>query len=96
MSKNWMILLVLGVLLFFLSVQANETMQAATAVDTYELSWFTFDGGGAVNNSGGVYTLGGTIGQPDASFLVGGEYTLYGGFWSSAILYQVYLPLIIR
>ena len=48
---------------------------------SYDLSWFTIDGGGAAASSGGVYTLGGTIGQPDAGRLSGGIYTLDGGFW---------------
>jgi hypothetical protein len=48
----------------------------------YDLSWNTIDGGGYTFSSGGVYTQGGTIGQPDASAsLGGGSYTLVGGFW---------------
>ena len=42
--------------------------------------WFTLDGGGGTS-SGGVYTVSGTIGQPDAGQLAGGGYTLSGGFW---------------
>ncbi len=46
----------------------------------YEITWYSIDnGGGAV--SGGTYTLDGTIGQSDAdSVMVGGDYTLNGGF----------------
>ncbi len=48
----------------------------------YDLSWWTVDGGGATFSTGGTYRLGGTIGQPDAGELSGGDYTLYGGFWN--------------
>jgi len=47
----------------------------------FDLSWWTVDGGGATFSSGGSYELGGTIGQPDAGTLSGGDYTLGGGFW---------------
>ena len=66
----------------------------------YDLSWSTVDGGGETFSSGGVYTLGGTAGQPDAGLLTGGSYTLGGGFWGGGALalprYTVYLPLILR
>lgn len=52
----------------------------------YTLTWSTLDGGGAGAgaSSGGAYTVAGTIGQPDASAtsLLGGAYSLLGGFWS--------------
>jgi hypothetical protein len=47
----------------------------------YDLSWHTIDGGGGTS-TGGVYSVSGTIGQPDASTMSGGNYTLQGGFWS--------------
>ena len=66
----------------------------------YDLSWSTVDGGGETFSSGGVYTLGGTAGQPDAGLLTGGSYTLGGGFWGGGAVtlpkYTVYLPLILR
>ena len=67
-TKN--ILLAMCILLFSL-----------TAFGNYEISWYTIDGGGG-QSSGGTYTLTGTIGQHDASWVMqGGEYTLSGGFW---------------
>jgi hypothetical protein len=48
----------------------------------YNLEWNTFDAGGHTFSSGGGYTLGGTVGQPDAGTLSGGAYTLNGGFWN--------------
>ena len=47
----------------------------------YELSRATVDGGGAVQSSGGDYTLSGTIAQPDAGLLSAGAYAMTGGFW---------------
>jgi hypothetical protein len=46
----------------------------------YELSWSTIDGGGG-RSVGGAYALTGTIGQPDAGWMGGGPYELFGGFW---------------
>jgi hypothetical protein len=48
----------------------------------FELSWNTIDGGGGAS-SGGAYTLSGTIGQPDAGTMSGGNYSLAGGFWGA-------------
>jgi len=41
----------------------------------------TLDGGGG-RSQGGVFSLQGTIGQPDAARSSGGAYVLAGGFWS--------------
>jgi len=63
----------------------------------YDLTWNTVDGGGYTFSEGGGYSLGGTVGQPDAGVLSGGSYTLVGGFWGSAAArYGVYLPLVLR
>src|SRR5881628_362507 len=53
---------------------------ALLRAQTYSIDWFTIDGGGGAS-SGGVYSVAGTIGQPDAGNLSGGSYTLVGGFW---------------
>jgi len=73
-------------------------VSTALARSGYDLSWWTVDGGGGTA-SGGSYTLVGTIGQPDAGILTGGDYTLGGGFWGGGVAaagYKVYLPLILR
>lgn len=62
----------------------------------YELSWRTIDGGGAMNLSGGSYTLNGTIGQPDAGIMSGGSFVHFGGFWVNLGGYSIYLPVIVR
>ena len=55
----------------------------------YSIDWFTIDGGGGAS-TGGVYSVSGTIGQPDAGHMSGGNYTLDGGFWG--IIAAVQLP----
>jgi len=63
----------------------------------HDLSWWTADGGGQTFSAGGGYSLGGTIGQPDAGLLTGTGYHLDGGFWSGAtVVYDVYLPIVVR
>ncbi len=53
----------------------------ATGPPEYDLSWFTVDGGGVMVSAGDDYELSGTIGQPDAGGMAGGEFQLTGGFW---------------
>ena len=49
---------------------------------SYSIDWFTIDGDGGTS-TGGVFSISGTIGQPDASAAMsGGNYTVVGGFWS--------------
>jgi hypothetical protein len=55
------------------------------AAQPFDLSWHTFDGGGGMFSTGGSFSLGGTIGQPDAGVMTGGTFTLTGGFWAGAI-----------
>ncbi len=50
------------------------------AAQSYSLDWSTLDGGGGTS-TGGVYSVSGTIGQPDAGAMSGGSFTLVGGFW---------------
>jgi hypothetical protein len=54
-----------------------------TRAQSYSIDWFTVDGGGGTS-TGGVYSVSGTIGQPDGSVqtMAGGNYSLIGGFWS--------------
>ncbi len=61
---------------------------------SYDLSWWTIDGGGGASSGAGT-TLDGTSGQPDAGVLTGDVYGLAGGFWGGAALpYPFYLPMI--
>ena len=63
---------------------------------SYDLTWNSIDGGGAMLSTGGAYSLGGTIGQFDAGTLSGGTYTLTGGFWVDFLGNKLNLPLILR
>lgn len=56
----------------------------------FSIDWFTIDGGGGTS-TGGVFSLSGTIGQPDANAqpMTGGNFSLVGGFWS---LFAVQTP----
>lgn len=57
---------------------------AVAVAGTVDLSWSTVDGGGGTS-VGGLFELSGTLGQHDASEpLVGGDFSLIGGFWSGA------------
>lgn len=66
----------------------------------FDLSWNTVDSGGGTFSSGGVYSLGGTAGQPDAGLAAGGAYTLGGGFWGGGAVAApesvIFLPLVMR
>ncbi len=53
----------------------------ATLAGDYELRRYTIDSGGTTASAGGNYELGGTIAQPDAGVMSGGDYALIGGFW---------------
>jgi len=69
----------------------------ASAQGGYGLSRWTVDGGGWTFSAGGPYTLGATIGQPDAGIMLGGSYGLAGGFWCRSVpVYRLYLPVMMR
>ena len=60
-----------------------------TAPSPLHIDWFTADGGGGTC-TGSIYTVTGTIGQPEASGpLTGSGYSLTGGFWA---IYLVQTP----
>ncbi len=92
--RRWILLLPLMALVLLLL----SGIVLAQSGDGYDLSWSTVDGGGATFSTGGDYTLGGTIGQPDAGEMSGGGHTLQGGFWGSIVEYvqRVLLPLILK
>lgn len=56
---------------------------------SYSIDWFTIDGGGGTS-TGGVYSVSGTIGQPDAGGpMTNGQYSVTGGFWALPTAVQV-------
>ncbi len=60
---------------------------ASFAHAQFSIQWSTSDGGGGTS-TGGVYSVTGTLGQPDAGAMSGGPYALAGGFWSAVNVVQ--------
>jgi len=59
------------------------------AVAQYSIDWSTIDGGGGTS-TGGVYSVSGTIGQPDAGGpMTNSQYSVTGGFWALPTAVQV-------
>lgn len=78
----------------------NIFRASATVTDSaYAIDWWTVDGGGG-ESTGEGYILKGTVGQPDAGRLQGGDYGLQGGFWVESILdlleFIIHVPLVLR
>ena len=85
----------LAALLVVTLLVAGLAFSAARAAGGYEVSWYTFDGGGGVFSSP-AYTVMGTIGQPDAGYhnTSTGSENLTGGFWAWVARYLSFAPLI--
>jgi hypothetical protein len=62
---------------------------------SFTIDWFTIDGGGGTS-TGGVYSVSGTVGQPDASAqpMTGGNFSLIGGFWALIAVQTPDAPLL--
>ncbi|MBN1846356.1 MAG: hypothetical protein JW810_11775 [Sedimentisphaerales bacterium] len=73
-----------GVLILLAAALALAGGAAPAQGQPYAIDWYTVDGGGEVSTSSD-YELVGTIGQPDAGGMAGGNYILAGGFWSGQI-----------
>ncbi|MBL9168907.1 MAG: hypothetical protein JNN07_14300 [Verrucomicrobiales bacterium] len=64
------------------SVMLVVVLSLRVNAQNHSIDWFTVDGGGGTS-SADVYSLSGTIGQPDpGTTLAGGDYSLVGGFWA--------------
>ncbi len=65
-------------------------VSSASHAQQYSINWHTIDGGGSTS-TGGVYSVSGTIGQPDASTtpMTNGQYSVTGGFWALTTAIQV-------
>jgi hypothetical protein len=73
----------------YLGLAIAFTLAVSASAQSYSIDWYTIDGGGGTS-TGGVYTVSGTIGQPDAGGpMTGGNYSVTGGFWS---LFAVQTP----
>jgi len=62
---------------------------AAVQAQSYSIDWYSMDGGSGTS-TGGVFSVTGTIGQPDAGHMAGGNFSIDGGFW--AIIGAVQVP----
>ncbi len=61
--------------LLFLAALSSASAQ-------YSIDWYKVAGGGGTS-TGGVYSVSGTIGQPDAGGpMTNGQYSVTGGFWA--------------
>lgn len=72
------LVLALTVLVFLSTRSANASTSQNVA---YGIEWYTIDAGGDMSSKGGGFTLGGTIGQPDAGAHAGSVHSVVGGFW---------------
>src|SRR4051812_50030106 len=63
---------------FAFSIFAAFGVATGAVAQNYSIDWFSIDGGGGTS-TGGVYSVTGTIGQPDAGNMSGGTYSLIGG-----------------
>jgi hypothetical protein len=75
------------------AVGALLGLMASVTWAQYAIDWFTIDGGGG-KSTGGVYTVIGTIGQPDAGSMTGGNFTVEGGFWGVAVIQTPGAPIL--
>lgn len=70
------------------TIAAILILSATVMGQDFDVSWFTLDGGGAMNVSGAPFDLSGAAGQPDAGSsaapMTGGDFALVGGFWPGA------------
>jgi hypothetical protein len=70
---------ILSTLAFLAAISLAPRLPAQSG-GSYDLSWSKIAGGGGTSTNA-QYALTGTIGQPDAGSMSGGNYTLQGGFW---------------
>jgi len=69
-------------------IGALTAFAALVQAQSYSIIWHTIDGGGGTS-TGGVYSIGGTIGQPEAGpVMTGSTFSLQGGFWALPVAVQ--------
>ncbi len=82
----------------FISLLLSAIALASTA-QSYAISWWTIDNGGATFSTGGSYGLSGAMGQPDTGTMSSGGFVIEGGFWQSGVTgtqHRIYLPVVLR
>jgi len=97
MKSKHKLLILIGIIAFL--VIPNIVDAAPPPEEGFQVDWWTVAGGGG-ESTDGSYTLKGTIGQPDAGSLQGGDFGLQGGYWVRGILeivtFIINLPLIMK
>jgi hypothetical protein len=70
-------------------------LATSAPAQNFSIDWFTIDGGGSTS-TGGIYSVSGTIAQPDANAqpMLGGNFSLMGGFWSLVAVPTLGAPLL--
>src|SRR5262245_43062366 len=67
---------------FVLAILAMLLGSRPSRAQSFAIDWHSVDGGGGTS-TGGLFSVSGTIGQPDAApSMAGGSFSLAGGFWS--------------
>ena len=92
--KLWLGVLAGGLVVIALLGTVSAAWAASPAA-IYDLSWNVIAGGGATQTAGGLYTVGGTVGQAATGPLNGTGYALNAGFWLPGT-YSGYLPQVLR
>jgi len=78
---------------FLVVVLAALCIQARA--QTNSVDWHKVAGGGGMMSTGGVYSVGGTIGQHDSGGpMTGGGYSLTGGFWALSVVQTPGAPML--
>ena len=73
--------------LFLLTLGCLWSATAGAPAQNYSVNWFRIAGGGG-SSTGGVFTVRGTLGQPEAGTASGGAFSLTGGFWALPVAVQ--------
>ena len=79
---------------FLLGLGCALGLTTGALAQSYSIDWYTIDGGGGTS-TGGVYSVTGTIGQPDAGGpMSGGNFSVTGGFWAIQAVQTPGAPLL--
>jgi hypothetical protein len=71
-----------GIVIPFVFFLLLSTGHFSADASDYSIDWYSIDSGGAMNSSGEIYKLSGTVGQPDAHIVKQDVYKITGAFWS--------------
>jgi hypothetical protein len=96
---QFVLALLVALALIAIASPGSTWSEDSSRLEAYDLSWWSVDGGGETLSSGGSYTLGSSLGAPDAGAAAGKSFGLGGGFWGGGEVterYDRYLPLVVR